>query len=78
MIFLIYYKNIFTYYIKWLKEDYPCDEYYRVRFLLLEPQGMIAPHSDMPDHKLSPVNIALNHPKKCIFKIKIRLIHLLL
>lgn len=55
--------------VKWLKNIYPCDEYYRVRFLLLEPRGMIAPHRDMDEHKLSPVNIALSHPKKCYFKM---------
>jgi hypothetical protein len=54
---------------KWLTEVYPCDIYYRVRFMLLEPGGFIAPHADTLDHKLSPVNIALNHPKGCIMKM---------
>jgi len=54
---------------KWLTEVYPCDTYYRVRFMLLEPGGFIAPHNDMNEHKLSPVNIALNHPKGCIMKM---------
>ena len=54
---------------KWLKEVYPCDTYYRVRFMLLEPGGFIAPHNDMNDHVLSPVNIALNHPKGCVMKM---------
>jgi len=54
---------------KWLTEVYPCDTYYRVRFMLLEPGGFIAPHNDMNKHRLSPVNIALNHPKGCIMKM---------
>jgi len=54
---------------KWLTEVYPCDTYYRVRFMLLEPDGFIAPHNDMNEHRLSPVNIALNHPKRCIMKM---------
>ena len=37
--------------------------------MLLEPNGFIAPHNDMNEHKLSPVNIALNHPKNCVMKI---------
>ena len=51
------------------KDYYPCDTYYRVRFMLLEPEGYIAPHNDMQEHRLSPVNIALNHPKNCIMKM---------
>lgn len=54
---------------KWLTEVYPCDIYYRVRFMLLEPGGFIAPHTDMDKHVLSPVNIALNHPKGCVMKM---------
>ena len=54
---------------KWLKEVYPCDLYFRVRFMLLEPGGFIAPHNDMNEHRLSPVNIALNHPKGCVMKM---------
>ncbi len=55
--------------VRWLKEIYPCDIYYRVRFMLLKPGGFIAPHTDTLEHKLSPVNIALNHPKGCIMKM---------
>jgi len=54
---------------KWLTEVYPCTTYYRVRFMLLEPGGFIAPHNDMNKYRLSPVNIALNHPKGCIMKM---------
>ena len=52
-----------------LKNIYPCNIYYRVRFMLLEPGGFIAPHNDMNEHKLSPVNIAINHPKNCVMKM---------
>ena len=51
------------------KNIYPCSTYYRIRFMLLEPGGFIAPHNDMNEHRLSPVNIALNHPKNCIMKM---------
>ena len=51
------------------KNIYPCSTYYRIRFMLLEPEGFIAPHNDMNEHRLSPVNIALNHPKNCIMKM---------
>jgi len=51
------------------KYRYPCNIYYRVRFMLLEPGGFIAPHNDMNEYKLSPVNIALNHPKNCVMKM---------
>jgi len=51
------------------KNIYPCDNYYRVRFMLLEPDGFIAPHTDTLIHKLSPINIALNHPVGCIMKM---------
>lgn len=56
--------------VKFLKETYPCDTYYRVRFMLLEPTGFISPHTDMSKHRLSPVNLALNHPEGCMMKMK--------
>lgn len=49
---------------------YPFDTYYRVRFMLLEPAGFITPHTDTEINKLSPVNIALNHPEGCLMKMK--------
>lgn len=54
----------------WFKNEYPQEKYYRVRFMLLEPGGYILPHKDTEENILSPVNIALNHPKKCIFKME--------
>lgn len=53
----------------WLK-TFPMEKYYRVRFMLLEPGGYIYPHRDSATNQLSPINIALNHPEGCIFKMK--------
>lgn len=55
---------------KWLKNIFPMDQYYRVRFMLLEPGGFILPHKDSNTNQLSPINIALNHPEGCIFKME--------
>ena len=52
------------------KERYPISNYFRVRFMLLEPGGFISPHVDTEKSSLSPVNIALNHPKGCVFKME--------
>jgi aspartyl/asparaginyl beta-hydroxylase (cupin superfamily) len=38
--------------------------------MLLEPGGYITPHADQDINRLSPVNIALNTPKNCLFKMK--------
>lgn len=52
------------------KEIFPFDTYYRVRFMLLDPQGYITPHTDSDEHKLSPINMALNNPIGCNFKMQ--------
>ena len=54
---------------KFFKEVFPYKTYYRLRFMLLEPGGFITPHKDTDEHKLSPINIALNHPKGCLMKM---------
>jgi|TARA_Y100000287_G_C14145463_1_gene316867 hypothetical protein len=38
--------------------------------MLLEPQGFITPHVDTFTAKLSPINMALNHPKGCLMKME--------
>ena len=38
--------------------------------MLLEPGGYIKPHVDAKESALSRVNIALNHPKNCLFKME--------
>lgn len=55
---------------KFFKEKFPYKSYYRLRFMLLEPQGFITPHKDTDINKLSPINMALNHPKGCKMKMK--------
>jgi len=54
---------------KFFKETFPYREYFRLRFMLLEPGGFITPHVDTDVNKLSPINIALNHPKGCLMKM---------
>jgi hypothetical protein len=55
---------------EFFQDYFPYDTYYRVRYMLLEPQGYITPHIDTDIHKLSPINIALNNPKGCKMKMK--------
>jgi len=55
---------------EFFKYYFPYETYYRVRFMLLEPQGYITPHQDSFTNRLSPVNIALNNPEGCNFKMK--------
>ena len=38
--------------------------------MLLEPGGYISPHVDSEKISLSPINISLNHPKNCLFKME--------
>jgi len=52
--------------VKFFKEVFPYNQYQRLRYMLVEPGGYIAPHSDnvsnMPG---AAVNISLNNPKGC-------------
>ena len=54
----------------YFKEEFPSQEYQRLRFMRLEPQGYILPHTDRDRSMLMPVNIALNNPKNCIFRME--------
>jgi hypothetical protein len=54
----------------WLKNNFPMEVYFRVRYMLLESGGFIFPHKDSQNNILSPINIALNHPENCIFKME--------
>jgi hypothetical protein len=56
--------------VSFFKETFPYKAYFRVRFMLLEPGGYITPHKDSYTNKLSPINMALNHPKECKMKMK--------
>jgi hypothetical protein len=52
--------------VQWLKEQWPMGEFDRVRYMLLNPEGLIFPHNDMDGKRgLSAVNIALNQPDGC-------------
>lgn len=51
--------------VAWLKNSFPSQRYGRVRFMLLESGGFIAPHHDGNDSYLEAVNVALNNPTGC-------------
>lgn len=51
--------------INWLKTVFPTNRFARVRFMLLEAGGYIAPHIDAPIPHIEPVNIALSNPNGC-------------
>jgi hypothetical protein len=50
---------------KWFKETFPSKKYGRVRFMLLEAGGYIAPHHDGDSRALEAINISLNNPQGC-------------
>jgi len=55
---------------EFFRDVFPYKAYHRLRFMLLEPGGFITPHQDTFDSKLSPINMALNHPKGCLMKME--------
>jgi Aspartyl/Asparaginyl beta-hydroxylase len=48
----------------------PLERFYRVRLMLLEPGGYIAPHIDNSTKGLHTMNVALNNPDGCFFKME--------
>ena len=50
---------------QWLKESFPSNKYGRVRFMLLEAGGYIAPHHDGDSRALEAINISLTNPLGC-------------
>lgn len=56
--------------VRYFKDIFPHDRYYRLRYMLLEPGGYIQPHQDRNFNLLSPVNLALNNPERCFFKME--------
>jgi len=52
----------------WLKETYPSNSYGRTRFMLLEGEGIIEPHTDTNHSVLGAINIAITNPKGCVWK----------
>jgi hypothetical protein len=57
---------------QYFREEFPHHNYQRLRYMWLDPQGYIEPHQDRTEHFLSPINVALNNPKGCIFRMKDR------
>jgi hypothetical protein len=52
--------------VKFFKELFPYNQYQRLRYMLVEPGGYIAPHSDnVTNSPGAAVNISLNNPEGC-------------
>lgn len=54
--------------VNWLKTQFPCKRFGRVRLMLVEAGGWIAPHSDTTHRILENINIPLSNPEGCIWK----------
>lgn len=56
---------------KYFKEEFPETPDGRIRFMLVDRGGYIQPHNDRSEPGLlSPINIALNNPEGCEFRMK--------
>lgn len=55
---------------QYFKEEFPHNNYQRLRYMWLDPQGYVEPHQDRTTHMLSPINVALNNPDGCVFRMK--------
>jgi hypothetical protein len=55
---------------RYFRDVFPNNSFQRLRYMWLEPQGYIQPHQDRQEHMLSPINVALNNPDGCVFKMK--------
>jgi len=62
--------------IKSFWEDFPYEKYRRIRFMQLDSDGIISPHSDAPGRLPGeigldmldfgvPINVAIDHPQSC-------------
>lgn len=49
----------------YFKNDFPFDEYHRLRFMLLKAGGYIPPHIDGKGFQLFATNLSLNQPEGC-------------
>lgn len=67
--------------IKKFWETFPYERYRRIRFMELEPGGIIAPHSDAPGNLPGeknldmldfgvPINVAIHHPNDCFMSLE--------
>lgn len=55
---------------RYFRDVFPNHRYQRLRYMWLDPQGYIQPHQDRQEHFLGPINVALNNPKGCEFKME--------
>jgi hypothetical protein len=53
--------------VKYFSEYWPGNTFFRVRIMLLEPNGYITIHKDTDTSKLCPINIAITQPNDCLF-----------
>ena len=53
--------------VDWLKNVFPSNKYGRVRFMLVEAGGWIAPHSDTDIPIVETVNVALSNHPDCVW-----------
>lgn len=65
--------------IKKFWEEMPFEKFARIRFMELEPHGLVLPHNDSPPgfsknfnllDSLLPINIAIIHPNECYMTLK--------
>jgi len=54
--------------VNWLKNNFPCQRFGRVRFMLVEAGGHIGLHSDTKYRILENINISVSNPKNCIWQ----------
>jgi hypothetical protein len=54
----------------YFENEFPWARLFRVRYMLLEPGGCISPHTDRDYHRLTGLNLALNQPDGCQFKMR--------
>jgi hypothetical protein len=55
--------------VKWLK-SLGYKSFQRVRVMCLLPKSFINVHKDQNISKLGPINVAINHPKNCVFYLE--------
>jgi hypothetical protein len=55
---------------RYFREVFPEHRFHRLRYMWLDPDGYIQPHRDREQHFLGPINVALNNPKGCEFKME--------
>ena len=57
-------------------KSFPFENLLRVRFMIVEPGGFVAPHNDMPGNIIDPldiilpINVSITHPEDCHMTLK--------